>query len=84
MDVIAALQAEATKLKKHLDTVLHAMHLFGGNMKKSRSKTAPGKRRRTSVAGEARIAAAQKARWSEARDEKVYLVDIYSHYDRAN
>ena len=30
MDVIAALQAEATKLKKQLDTVLHAMHLLGG------------------------------------------------------
>ena len=33
MDVIAALQDEATKLKKQLDAVLHAIHLLGKNGK---------------------------------------------------
>jgi hypothetical protein len=67
MDVIAALQAEATKLKKQLDTVLRAMHLLGGGGK---SKTVPIKRRRMSAAGKARIAAAQKARWAKVRAAK--------------
>jgi len=72
MDVIAALQAEATKLKKQLDIVLHAMHLLGGNKRKSKnkSKTVPIKRRRMSAAGKARIAAAQKARWAKVRAAK--------------
>ena len=68
MDVIAALQTEATKLKKQLDTVLRAMHLLGGG--KSKSKTVPVKRRRMSAAGKARIAAAQKARWAKVRAVK--------------
>ena len=51
MDVIAALQAEATKLKKQLDTVLHAMHLLGGGKSKTKSKRIPIKRRRMSAAG---------------------------------
>ena len=68
MDVIAALQAEASKLKKQLDTVLHAMHLLGGG--KSKSKTVPIKRRGMSAAGKARIAAAQKARWAKVRAAK--------------
>jgi hypothetical protein len=67
MDVIAALKDEATKLKKQLDTVLHAMHLLGRS--KSKSKTVP-KRRRMSAAGKARIAAAQKARWAKVRAAK--------------
>lgn len=69
MDVIAALQAEATKLKKQLDIVLRAMHLLGGNKGKgkSKSKTVSIKRRRISAAGKARIAAAQKARWAKVR-----------------
>jgi hypothetical protein len=29
MDVIAALQDEENKLRRHLDTVLHAIHLLG-------------------------------------------------------
>jgi len=66
MDVIAALQVEATRLKKQLDTVLHAMHLLGGN----KGKTVPIKRRRMSAAGKARIAAAQKARWAKVRAAK--------------
>jgi hypothetical protein len=66
MDVIAALQVEATRLKKQLDTVLHAIHLLGGN----KSKTVPIKRRRMSAAGKARIAAAQKARWAKVRAAK--------------
>jgi hypothetical protein len=66
MDVIAALQDEATKLKKQLDTVLHAMHLLG----KGKSKKAPIKRRRISAAGKARIAAAQKKRWAKVRAAK--------------
>jgi hypothetical protein len=72
MDVIAALQAEATKLKKQLDTVLHAMQLLGGGKSKSKtkSKTLPIKRRRISAAGRARIAAAQKARWAKVRATK--------------
>jgi hypothetical protein len=70
MDVIAALQVEATKLKKQLDTVLHAMHLLGGSKSKSRTKTVPIKRRRMSAAGKARIAAAQKARWAKVRAAK--------------
>jgi hypothetical protein len=70
MDVIAALQAEATKLKKQLDNVLHAMHLLDGNKSKSKSKTVPIKRRRMSAAGKARIAAAQKARWAKVRAAK--------------
>ena len=72
MDVMAALQAEATKLKKQLDTVLHAMHLLGGNKgkRKSKSKMVPTKRRRMSAAGKARIAAAQKARWAKVRAAK--------------
>jgi hypothetical protein len=72
MDVIGALQAEATKLKKQLDTVLHAMHLLGGNKgkSKSKSKTVPTKRRRMSAAGKAKIAAAQKARWAKVRAAK--------------
>jgi len=72
MDVIAALQAEATKLKKQLDTVLQAMHLLGGNKgkSKSKSKTVSIKRRRMSAAGKARIAAAQKARWAKVRAAK--------------
>jgi hypothetical protein len=61
MDVIAALQDEATKLKKQLDTVLYAMHLLG------KGKKAPIKRRRISAAGKARIAAAQKKRWAKVR-----------------
>jgi hypothetical protein len=69
MDVIAALRDEATKLKKQLDTVLHAMHLLGGSKSKSKSKTVP-KRRRMSAAGKARIAAAQKARWAKVRAAK--------------
>ena len=70
MDVIAALQTEATKLKKQLDTVLRAMHLLGGGKGKSKSKTVPVKRRRMSAAGKARIAAAQKARWAKVRAAK--------------
>ena len=72
MDVIAALQAEAAKLRKQLDTVLHAMHLLGGSKDKgkSKSKTVPAKRRRMSAAGKARIAAAQKARWAKVRASK--------------
>jgi hypothetical protein len=70
MDVIAALRDEATKLKKQLDTVLHAMHLLGGGKGKSNSKTGPIKRRRMSAAGKARIAAAQKARWAKVRAAK--------------
>jgi hypothetical protein len=74
MDIIAALQAEATKLKKQLDTVLHAMDLLGGSKSKSKnknkSKTVPIKRRRMSAAGKARIAAAQKARWAKVRAAK--------------
>ena len=71
MDVIAALQAEATKLKKQLDNVLHAMHLLGGNKGKRerKGKTVPIKRR-MSAAGKARIAAAQKARWAKVRAAK--------------
>ena len=65
MDIIAALQAEATKLKKQLDTVLHAMHLLGGS--KTKSKAVRIKRRSMSPAGKARIAAAQKARWAKVR-----------------
>jgi hypothetical protein len=68
MDVIAALQVEATKLKKQLDTVLHALHLLGGG--KSKSKTVSIKRRGMSAAGKARIAAAQKARWAKVRAAK--------------
>ena len=72
MDVIAALQAEATKLKKQLDTVLHAIHLLGvGKSKnKTKTKTVPIKRRGMSAAGKARIAAAQKARWAKVRSAK--------------
>ena len=72
MDVIAALQAEATKLKKQLDTVLHAMHLLGGSRSKSKTKTkmVPIKRRAMSAAGKARIAAAQKKRWAKVRAAK--------------
>jgi hypothetical protein len=70
MDVITALQAEATKLKKQLDTVLHAMHLLRGSKGKTRSNTVPIKRRRMSAAGKARIAAAQKARWAKVRAAK--------------
>jgi hypothetical protein len=70
MDVIAALQSEATKLKKQIDTVLHAMYLLGGSKSKSKSKTVPTKRRRMSAAGKARIAAAQKARWAKVRAMK--------------
>ena len=70
MDVIAALQAEATKLKKQLDTVLHAIHLLGGNKSTTKSKPVPIKRRRMSAAGKARIAAAQKARWAKVRAAK--------------
>jgi hypothetical protein len=70
MDVIAALQDEATKLKKQLDTVLHAMHLLGKGKSKNRSKNVPIKRRRMSAAGRARIAAAQKKRWAKVRAAK--------------
>ena len=70
MDVIAALQAEATKLKKQLDTVLHAMHLLGGGKSNSKSKTVSIKRRGMSAAGKARIAAAQKKRWAKVRAAK--------------
>lgn len=70
MDVIAALQTEAIKLKKQLDTVLHAMRLLGGSKNKTKSKTVPIKRRRMSAAGKARIAAAQKARWAKVRAAK--------------
>jgi hypothetical protein len=70
MDVIAALQAEATKLKKQLDTVLHAVRLLGGNKSKSKIKTVPIKRRGMSAAGKARIAAAQKKRWAKVRAAK--------------
>ena len=37
MDVIAALQDEANKLKKQLDTVLNAMRLLGGGKSKTKS-----------------------------------------------
>jgi hypothetical protein len=70
MDVIAVLQDEATKLKKQLDTVLHAMHLLGKGNGKTKNKTVPIKRRRMSAAGEARIAAPQKKRWAKIRAAK--------------
>lgn len=70
MDVIAALQDEATKLKKQLDTVLHAMHLLGKGNSKSKAKKVPIRRRRMSAAGKARIAAAQKKRWAKVRAAK--------------
>jgi hypothetical protein len=70
MDVIAALQDEATKLRKQLDTVLHAMHLLGGSKGKAKSNIIPIKRRGMSAAGKARIAAAQKARWAKVRAAK--------------
>jgi hypothetical protein len=38
MDVIAALQDEANKLRKQLDTVLLAMHLLGNGKGKSKRK----------------------------------------------
>jgi hypothetical protein len=66
MDVIAALQDEANKLKKQLETVLHAMHLLGQCTGK-KSKVALKKRRGMSAAGKARIAAAQKKRWATVR-----------------
>lgn len=66
MDVIAALQDEAARLKKQLDTVLHAMHLLG----KGKSKKVAAKRRRMSAAGKAKIAAAQKKRWAKVRAAK--------------
>jgi hypothetical protein len=69
MDVIAVLREEANKLKKQLDTVLHAMHLLGGSKGRTKSKTVPIKRRRMSAAGKARIAAAQKKRWAKVRKE---------------
>jgi hypothetical protein len=69
MDVIAALQTEATKLKKQLDTVLRAMHLLGGGKSKGKGKGVPIKRRRMSAAGKARIAAAQKARWAKVKKQ---------------
>jgi hypothetical protein len=70
MDVIAALQDEATKLKKQLDTVLHVMHLLGNGYGKGKRKAVPIKRRRMSAAGKARIAAAQKKRWAKVRAAK--------------
>jgi hypothetical protein len=70
MDVIAALQAESTKLKKQLDTVLRAMHLLSGGKSQSKGKAVPVKRRRMSAAGKARIAAAQKARWAKVKAAK--------------
>ena len=70
MDVIAALQAEATKLKKQLDTILRAMHLLSGGKSKSKGKAVPIKRRRMSAAGKAKIAAAQKARGAKVRAAK--------------
>jgi hypothetical protein len=72
MDVIAALRDEATRLKKQLDTVLHAMHLLGNGKGKDKSKSnaLPIKRRAMSAAGKARIAAAQKARWAKVRAAK--------------
>jgi hypothetical protein len=72
MDVIVALQDEATKLKKQLETVLHAIHLLGNGKRASKSKSTivPIKRRRMSAAGKARIAAAQKARWAKVRATK--------------
>jgi hypothetical protein len=70
MDVIAALQDEATKLRKQLDTVLHAMHLLGGSKGEAKSKIIPIKRRGMSAAGKARIAAAQKKRWAKVRAAK--------------
>jgi hypothetical protein len=72
MDIIAALQDEATKLRKQLDTVLHAIHLLGNGKgrSKSKSKTVSIKRRPMSAAGKARIAAAQKARWAKVRATK--------------
>jgi hypothetical protein len=70
MDVIAALQTEAAKLKKQLDTVLYAMHLLGGSESTSKSKTIPIKRLGMSAAGKARIAAAQKKRWAKVRAAK--------------
>jgi hypothetical protein len=70
MDVIAALQAEATRLKKQLDTVLHAVHLLGGSKSKPKSKKVRIKRHGMSAAGKARIAAAQKARWAKVRAAK--------------
>ncbi len=70
MDVIAALQDEATKLKKQLDTVLHAMHLLGNGNGTSKHKVVPIKRRRMSAAGKARIAAGQKKRWAKVRAAK--------------
>jgi hypothetical protein len=69
MDVIAALQDEATKLRKQLDTVLHAMHLLGNGSGKSKHEVVPIKRR-MSAAGKARIAAAQKKRWAKVRAAK--------------
>jgi hypothetical protein len=66
MDVIAALQDEAGRLRKQLDTVLHAMHLLG----KGKTKKVPTKRRRMSAVGKARIAAAQKKRWAKVRAAK--------------
>ena len=70
MDVIAALQTEATKLKRQLDTVLHAMHLLSGSKSNSKSKTVPIKGSGMSAAGKARIAAAQKKRWAKVRAAK--------------
>jgi hypothetical protein len=70
MDVIAALEAEATKLKKQLEIVLHAMDLLGENKSKTKNKTVPVTRRGMSAAGKARIAAAQKKRWAKVRAAK--------------
>jgi hypothetical protein len=69
MDVIAALQDEANKLKKQLEAVLRAMHLLGHSTGK-KGKTAPTKRRSISATGKARIAAAQKKRWANVRTAK--------------
>jgi hypothetical protein len=70
MDVIAALQDEATKLRKQLDTVLRAIHLLTDVKVKGKSSAGTLTRRQVSAAGKARIAAAQKKRWAKFRSAR--------------
>ena len=68
MDILSALNSEASKLQQQLDTLNSAMKILGG--KNSVSRGRGGKKRHMSASAKARIAKAQRARWAKVKAAK--------------
>src|SRR5437764_5805624 len=71
MDIIALIKAERDKVARQLNGLNAALAAFAGTYKTGSSRP----RRKMSAAARARISAAQKARWAEAKGPKVVSIN---------